>query len=413
MFARTILVAVAMASAVQAQSTTCAACAVLLALSEQLSGNYSSNPDVECKTLGYCSGECTLFNGTWPAASPYWPTDGGVVDTRRLSSEVEGGVDKPSAADFTADAVHQYLKAVKAMEATQGSMTFTELITGFARSLSSGVLSAEKLARLGRGVSGWTSGNGTDNPCDGGLDITCDINRVFDLHLPLTDGDNDTFAGSDAGSFLNDHFRGADWRGKDCNDSDSNIYPGRQTDAYPPTVDHNCNGIFGVDQSSGQPYEQLYCSGSNAPMGLAILGDSAAAHFHLPPQYLNARSFNWSGVLELAANEADWPQCESRTRVVASHACLLVLRGSIPTPCCTAAWYGDCCYSYHQPHHLHHLPSTDPSASPPFTLPVSLTVYAFVCIVQAPGQPASATHPTAQPSASSQTRQHRASTAGW
>jgi len=31
-------------------------------------------------------------------------------------------------------------------------------------------------------------------------------------------------------------------------------------------------------------YEALFCSGANAPMGVAILGDSAAAHFHLPPQ---------------------------------------------------------------------------------------------------------------------------------
>jgi acyloxyacyl hydrolase len=48
-------------------------------------------------------------------------------------------------------------------------------------------------------------------------------------------------------------------------------------------------------------------------MGVAILGDSAAAHFHIPPQYLNARSFNLSGIIQMAANEADWPQCSWAT----------------------------------------------------------------------------------------------------
>jgi hypothetical protein len=31
------------------------------------------------------------------------------------------------------------------------------------------------------------------------------------------------------------------------NDSDATIYPGRATTQYGPEIDHNCNGIYGVD----------------------------------------------------------------------------------------------------------------------------------------------------------------------
>jgi len=153
--------------------------------------------------------------------------------------------------------------------------------------------------------------------CDGGLNISCEISRVFDTHLPLVDGDNDTFAGPAAASespFLSMHFRGADWRGRDCDDARGDVYPGRRDlGALPAALDSNCNGISGTDPASQRPYEELFCSGANAPMGVAILGDSAAAHFHLPPQYLNALSFNLSGVLEFSGNEADWPQCSWAT----------------------------------------------------------------------------------------------------
>jgi acyloxyacyl hydrolase len=110
---------------------------------------------------------------------------------------------------------------------------------------------------------------------------------------------------------LNQHFRGRSWRGKDCNDSDASVHPGA-LDAG-GAIDQNCNGISGTDPATGTPYETEFCSGDYAPMGLAIVGDSAAAHFHIPPQYLNAPTWNLSGLLEMAANEADWPQCSWAT----------------------------------------------------------------------------------------------------
>jgi hypothetical protein len=93
------------------------------------------------------------------------------------------------------------------------------------------------------------------------------------------DGDGDNFAIGGPNGFLNSGFRGADWRGGDCDDSDATIYPGRATTSHPPSVDHNCNGIFGTSPQ-GVPYEELYCNGTQQ-RGVAILGDSAAAHFQL------------------------------------------------------------------------------------------------------------------------------------
>jgi len=43
-------------------------------------------------------------------------------------------------------------------------------------------------------------------------------------------------------------FRGYNWRGKDCDPYDKNIYPGRKTyNGKYKWVDYNCNGIFGVN----------------------------------------------------------------------------------------------------------------------------------------------------------------------
>jgi acyloxyacyl hydrolase len=132
----------------------------------------------------------------------------------------------------------------------------------------------------------------------------------------VLDGDNDFFSAD------MDQLRGASWRGRDCDDLDATVYPGRGFDpTVAPTVDANCNGIAGVNASSGAAYEALFCTGANTPMGVAILGDSAAAHFHLPPQYLNAQNFNLSGVLQEAMNEADWPQCSWSTGFRDTPAC--------------------------------------------------------------------------------------------
>jgi acyloxyacyl hydrolase len=230
------------------------------------------------------------------------------VDTRRRrlangkEEDAEGlELESSAAALFAPASVARVLALAAEIDASLPAgerLSVIELVTRVARHLASGALMALH-----------------EGPCSDGLNLTCDISRVFDDHLPLSDGDNDTFAGNTlvvADDFVADHFRGASWRGRDCNDGDGTVYPGRRSSGN-ASVDANCNGISGVDPASGTPYEELFCSGANAPMGLVILGDSAAAHFHLPPQYLNANTFNLSGLLELAANEADWPACSWST----------------------------------------------------------------------------------------------------
>ena len=46
-------------------------------------------------------------------------------------------------------------------------------------------------------------------------------------------------------------------------------------------------------------------------LGVIVLGDSVAAHFHIPPEWLTARLFSERAFKNLAfivENEVDWPQ---------------------------------------------------------------------------------------------------------
>ena len=103
------------------------------------------------------------------------------------------------------------------------------------------------------------------------------VDRFGDGHFPPFDMDNDTF--SDISTF-----RGYDWKGADCNEFDSKVYPGRKTgNKY---FDHDCNGIYGVSEIGKKPYESLYCDGTTR-LGVAVIGDSAGAHFSIPEKYFN------------------------------------------------------------------------------------------------------------------------------
>jgi len=41
---------------------------------------------------------------------------------------------------------------------------------------------------------------------------------------------------------------GSHWRGKDCDETRGDVYPGRKSSVYNASVDHNCNGIYGTDE---------------------------------------------------------------------------------------------------------------------------------------------------------------------
>lgn len=125
--------------------------------------------------------------------------------------------------------------------------------------------------------------------------------EAFNNHTPLEDEDRDYF--STYGTV-----RGYFWRGKECNDHNKDIYPGRHT-VDDANADTNCNGIFGVEPNSGQTYESLWCSGSQQ-MGTIVLGDSASAHFHIPPSWVTSREMSkeaFKDLLLVLENEFDWP----------------------------------------------------------------------------------------------------------
>jgi acyloxyacyl hydrolase len=138
------------------------------------------------------------------------------------------------------------------------------------------------------------------------------INRVANSHEPLVDLDHDLHSTEMT-------LRGGNWRGRDCNDFDHNIYPGRIEGGTRPMIDENCNGISGINKDSGFSWETELCNGTDAK-GIAVLGDSAGAHFHIPVDWLNPHAINkttYSELVFVLANEMDWPQRSATTGFVA------------------------------------------------------------------------------------------------
>lgn len=119
--------------------------------------------------------------------------------------------------------------------------------------------------------------------------------------MPLVDHDGDRYSSKTSG------LRGTNWRGTDCDDSRNDVYPGRlNSGEYDNTIDHNCNGIYGGNATGS--YEDIFCANSS-PRGLIMLGDSATAHFHIPPQWVTAQGWNLNGILPFLTNEMDYPSC--------------------------------------------------------------------------------------------------------
>jgi acyloxyacyl hydrolase len=118
-----------------------------------------------------------------------------------------------------------------------------------------------------------------------------------------------------------DHFgtesslRGSSWRGKDCNDFSRSIRPGARSVNGDAVLDQNCNGIFGMDSTTGRPWEEEFCNDTQR-LGIVVLGDSISAHFHLPEQWLDARQLSMDAfehLLFILENEMDWPQLSGVT----------------------------------------------------------------------------------------------------
>ena len=134
------------------------------------------------------------------------------------------------------------------------------------------------------------------------------IENVFQHHLPVVDLDHDKFGTEST-------LRGSSWRGKDCNDFDSRIHPGARNVEGDASFDHNCNGIFGRNSATGRPWEEELCNDTQR-LGIAVLGDSISAHFHIPEQWLDARQLSPAAFEHLSfilENALDWPQMSYST----------------------------------------------------------------------------------------------------
>ncbi|EGG24883.1 hypothetical protein DFA_03128 [Cavenderia fasciculata] len=130
-------------------------------------------------------------------------------------------------------------------------------------------------------------------------------------HLPLEDLDSDKFS-------IVPTFRGYNWRGMDCNDFSNEIYPGVVSNNAEPQIDWNCNGISGSNASG--TYEEMLCANSGQ-LGVIVAGDSAGAHFSIPPEWMTAALINkttYTDILSVIEDEADWPHRSAYTGWVPS-----------------------------------------------------------------------------------------------
>lgn len=73
--------------------------------------------------------------------------------------------------------------------------------------------------------------------------------------------------------------------------------------------DSNCNGIFGLNGTTGLSYEDELCAGSGQ-RGLIYIGDSVGAHFHVPPAWFTPALLDTrilTNISYVISNEFDWP----------------------------------------------------------------------------------------------------------
>ncbi|KAJ8935056.1 hypothetical protein NQ318_002685 [Aromia moschata] len=140
----------------------------------------------------------------------------------------------------------------------------------------------------------------------------CDLPLIDDICKIL----NNSYSTLDAAEdFDQDGFsaitpaRGADWKGRDCQDNDPGAYPGRTPEDYDTENDSNCNSIWGIDNKTKTPWEEIVCNESDH-RGLIYIGDSIGAHFHMPQVWINPIEFIWPSLnaSDIILDELDWPQ---------------------------------------------------------------------------------------------------------
>jgi hypothetical protein len=286
------------------ESCTLAAEALSSALAKGL-----FSPDELCDLITLCpkSAGCALFpSGTWPPTKlpPQPPAD--PPNKRKLLTNALAGHEHGMRALAAA------ITRVAGGDAKQPSHTgFYDAARAMADVLATaaGVLTrAEATREAAKALVARNVGVGQPvlapwHPCSP-FNISCLVDRIGTQHLPISDRDADGFAPrSDRG------LRGSHWRGADCGDGDADVYPGRlsqQGSSSPAEEDHDCNGIVGSNATGS--YEDLLCGGIER-RGFIHIGDSATAHFHLPPAWITRTGWNLANVLDDAMDELDQVAC--------------------------------------------------------------------------------------------------------
>ena len=122
---------------------------------------------------------------------------------------------------------------------------------------------------------------------------------------PVMDADNDGFSTKVAEN------GGYFWKGRDCDSTDSQIYPGRKANPYTDrSIDYNCNGIYAYIPNTEVTYDASFCRDSTN-LGIAVAGDSLGAHFELPVRWFNAADWKnppQGNVASLILDNFDTPQ---------------------------------------------------------------------------------------------------------
>jgi acyloxyacyl hydrolase len=130
-------------------------------------------------------------------------------------------------------------------------------------------------------------------------------------HEPDADFDGDLFASDPV-------LRGYNFRGQDCDNFDASVHAGRRTGVA--GQDYDCNGIDGFNPQTMQPYKDELCAGT-PHIGVVAIGDSAGAHFSIPPRYMNASEIGpdtYDDLLWVLADEIDHPHIGGYTGFINS-----------------------------------------------------------------------------------------------
>lgn len=261
-----------------------------------------AKPEDICNEIQACTSECNAYD-EWPVnplppKPPAWPTE-----RRSLSSEAEKQIKAITAPEHERDLTilkPVFESFIDELPKSYDSNPWTHITFGLKNMVGefldqkNDAISASDEEQLSSFPDSCSRHN-----------ISCKIEALVD-HKPLQDHDGDRFSTKQMR-----RLRGSDWRGYDCDDQRDDVYPGRltyasSTDAANRNLDHNCNGIYGGNATG--MYEDIFC-GEYQPRGLVILGDSATAHFHIPPQWITADGWNMDQLLPDAMNEVDMPHC--------------------------------------------------------------------------------------------------------